>query len=94
MARSKPIVAFDVEGVNEAVVDNQTGFLVPFGDAYGLADKIKILIDSPRLAAEFGTAAFQRVSTYFNLEINIKQLEVLYYELLRQKSNTLYRQVN
>ena len=90
MARSKPIVAFDVDGVNEAVVDNRTGFLVPFGDTHGLAVKTKILIDTPQLAAKFGAAAFQRVSTHFNLETNIRQLEVLYDELLQEKGNTLY----
>jgi len=90
MARSKPIVAFDVDGVNEAVVDNKTGFLVPFGDTDGLADKTEILIDTPQLATEFGTAAFERVSALFSLETNVRQLELLYDELLQKKANTVY----
>ena len=45
MAKTKPIVAFDVEGVNEAVVDHRTGFLVPFGDVEEFANKTGALLD-------------------------------------------------
>jgi len=82
MAKAKPIVAFDVEGVNEAVVQGQTGYLVPFGDVQAFAGKIEILLRSPELARKMGRLGFERVSAYFNLEENIKRTEDLYEKLL------------
>ncbi len=82
MAKSKPIVAFDVEGVNEAVVPDETGFLVPFGDAEMFAEKVKSLIGSPELIQRMGSRAFDRVDSIFNINRNIKDLERLYTDLL------------
>ena len=82
MAKTKPIVAFDVEGVNEAVVDNRTGFLVPFGDIKEFANKAQTLLDSPRLRQQMGRAAFERVNAKFDIRKTIRKLEALYVELM------------
>lgn len=82
MAKGKPIVAFDVEGVDEAVVNGQTGFLVPFGDVYGFAKKTKTLLQNPELANHMGHSAFKRASAFFNLKKNIQKLESLYESFL------------
>jgi glycosyltransferase involved in cell wall biosynthesis len=81
MAKTKPIVAFDVEGVNEAVVDNRTGFLVPFGDVKEFANKAQALLDSPLLRQKMGRAAFERVNTKFDIKKTIRKLEALYVQL-------------
>lgn len=45
-ACGKPVVAFDIGGVNEAVCSGETGLLVPRGNADGLADGlIRLLLD-------------------------------------------------
>jgi len=82
MAKAKPIVAFDVEGVNEAVLNDHTGFLVPFGDVEGLAEKAMVLVESRDLAAQMGKRALNLVSARFNLKTNIRMLEDLYNSLL------------
>lgn len=82
MAKAKPIVAFDVEGVNEAVVNNQTGFLVPFGDTEAFSQKIKILLESTSLAQEMGIFGLERVRLMFNIKANIQKLESLYENLI------------
>jgi glycosyltransferase involved in cell wall biosynthesis len=35
-----PVIASDVQGLRDAVVNGKTGFLVPFGDVGGMADRI------------------------------------------------------
>lgn len=85
MAKSRPIIAFDVEGVNEAVIDGETGYLVPFADVGAFADKVKVLIQSPELAHRMGRAAFERVSTEFDIKENIRRTEALYDRLLLAK---------
>jgi glycosyltransferase involved in cell wall biosynthesis len=82
MAKTKPIVAFDVEGVNEAVVDNRTGFLVPFGDVKEFANRAKALLDSPLLRQQMGRMAFERVTTEFDIRKTIRKLEALYVRLM------------
>ena len=85
MAKKKPIVAFDVDGVNEAVISDQTGFLVPFGDVETFAQKVKLLIESPGVINRMGEAAYERVSAAFDLKKSIKTLEALYNDLLENK---------
>ena len=76
------LVAFDVEGVNEAVVDSGTGFLVPFGDIKEFANKTRALIDSPRLKHQMGRAALERVNAKFDIKKTIRELEELYVRLM------------
>ncbi len=42
-----PSIGSDVGGVGEAIVDGQTGWLVPPGDAEALAQRIGLVIDEP-----------------------------------------------
>ncbi|MDE8346390.1 MAG: glycosyltransferase family 4 protein [Acidocella sp.] len=65
MAAGKPLVATDIPGCREAVVDGQTGFLTPAGDVAALAGAIKTLIDDPARRAAFGQAGRERAVTYF-----------------------------
>lgn len=85
MAKKKPVVAFDVDGVNEAVISHQTGFLAPFGEIDMFAQKVKLLIESPGLTCRMGQAAYDRVSADFDLKKNIKKLERLYEYILKSK---------
>ena len=85
MAKAKPIVAFDVKGVDEAIVTHETGFLVPFGNVEEFANKVKLLLESPELALRMGKSGFERVNTEFDIRSNIKKLEALYESLLEDK---------
>ena len=85
MTKAKPIVAFDVKGVDEAIVTHETGFLVSFGDVEEFANKVKLLLESPELALRMGKSGFERVNTEFDIRSNIKKLEALYESLLEDK---------
>ena len=46
-----PVVASDVPGLCDSVQDGKTGFLVPFGDAEAMADRVGRILGDPVLAA-------------------------------------------
>lgn len=82
MAKSLPVVAFDVEGVKEAVASEETGYLIPFGNTKDFADRIYHLMGNSGLAEKMGKSAFEQVSADFSLQANIRKLEGLYDRLL------------
>ncbi len=56
MALGRPVVASRVGGLVEAVVDNETGLLVPPEDPTALATKLRTLLSQPALANALGEA--------------------------------------
>ncbi len=67
-AASLPVVATDVGGTAEIVMDGDTGYVVQPGDSVSLAEKlIKILSDSES-AREMGRRARDRVQKLFSLQ--------------------------
>lgn len=66
MALKKPVVATDVLGTQELVIDGQTGFLAPLGDIEKLTRAITRLANSPSLREQMGAAGFERVMEHFN----------------------------
>ena len=62
----KPLVATEVPGSRELVVDGENGFLVPPGDAKVLANAIQRLLEEPHLARRFGQRAREYVVTRYS----------------------------
>ena len=54
-ACAKPIVATDSGGVRDAVLDGNTGLIVPEGDAIATANAIERILDNPELAQRLGS---------------------------------------
>lgn len=67
MASEIPVVATDVGSVHETVLDGQTGYLAPAGDAPGLARRLLRLLEDPSLAAALGRAGREHVLTNWSL---------------------------
>jgi glycosyltransferase involved in cell wall biosynthesis len=82
MASGKPVVASAIGGVNEVVVDGETGFLVTPGDPAALASGIRTLLSDPNLAERMGTAGKLRVHREFSAETMVGRTTRLYDELL------------
>ncbi len=78
MASGKPLVATDIPGCREAVVDGQTGFLIPPRDTLALAEAMKRLIVDPALRARFGAAARRRAEENFSDAIICAQTLLVY----------------
>ena len=66
MALQKPVVATDVLGTQELVVDNETGFLIPLGDTDAMAEKVKLLVADAGLREKMGACGLRRVMEHFN----------------------------
>jgi glycosyltransferase involved in cell wall biosynthesis len=82
-----PVVATDVPGTREVVVDGETGWLAPAGDAQELAKtmmKLMRMTLDARLA--MGERARRHVAEHFSLEAVLDRWERLYAELLERKN--------
>ena len=82
MAAGKAIVATNVGGLAESVIDSMTGFLVPPRDSQGFADAIAKLAGEKSLAYEMGQRGAARVREHFSLETMAAKNEAYYYALL------------
>jgi len=78
MATALPVVATPVDGTKEAVVDNETGFMVPVGDTQALAEKLLLLIHDAQLRNKLGSAGRRRVEEHFSLQGQVSKFEKLY----------------
>ena len=67
MAAGLPVVASNVGGVPELVIDGETGLLVPAGDPRSLAAAIERLLEDQSLARRLGEAGRSRVAEHFDL---------------------------
>ena len=64
MAAGCPVVASRIAGIDEAVVDGETGLLVPPGDAAALAAALTRLLGDRQLRDRLGAAASARAEEY------------------------------
>lgn len=65
MAAGLPVVATDVSGSRQVVVNGETGLLVAPGDAQALANALQQLLSQPQRARAMGLAAQRRVTDHF-----------------------------
>jgi glycosyltransferase involved in cell wall biosynthesis len=85
MAAALPVVATNVGGTPEVVVDGETGLLVPCRDSAALAEAICRVLLTPGLRQTFGQAGRRRVLDHFSNERMIRTVERLYEELLETR---------
>lgn len=80
MSAGKPIVANNVDGASDVVIDGETGFLVTPHRPVEMAERILYLLNHETLCAEMGNIAQQR-SSYFSVQRMVEQIGSLYKEL-------------
>lgn len=68
MASSKAAVATAAGGNPDALVDGETGFLVPPRDHVAMAEKLVVLLKDPHLRVRMGAAALARIRAHFTVE--------------------------
>jgi len=85
MAMYIPVVATDVGGTSEAIVDGQTGILVPPAQPELLASAIEKLINNMELAKSLVIAARQRVEKYFSVDSFVSHYAEVFDELVPPK---------
>jgi L-malate glycosyltransferase len=93
MAAARPVVATDVGGAREAIVEGETGYIVSSGDDAALAERIIQLLRQPELARRMGEQGRQRVVDEFSCERHLQNTLDLYDELLSQPPRAINPQV-
>ncbi len=82
MASALPVIATDVGGSADLVVDGETGMLVPAADAPTLARQLVQLARNPAQARAMGQAGRQRVLQRFSMQAMVATYQRVYDEQL------------
>lgn len=75
-----PVIATNIDGTNEEIVDDENGFLVEMKDIQGFKSKILKLYNNKELLSRFKENAYNAYENNFNVENYIKNHENLYKE--------------
>ncbi|MCX8078628.1 MAG: glycosyltransferase family 4 protein [Geminocystis sp.] len=81
MAAGKPVIASNVGGCAEVVIDGETGILVTPRDVDSLYNAMQKIRTSPTMAKTMGNKGKQRVHQHFNLEKCVREFEKLLEQL-------------
>jgi len=84
MRAGLPVIATDVGGVREAVVDGETGFLVDRGNLVMLRSRLQQLLGDPELRKKMGEAGRKRYLEYFTVEQMLEATLRVYTEVLKE----------
>jgi glycosyltransferase involved in cell wall biosynthesis len=83
MAAGRPVVATDIGGAREAVVNDETGYVVKPEDFEAMAAHLISLLRDPQRALAMGAQGRRRVLEQFSCEAQLKRVEELYAKLLK-----------
>jgi glycosyltransferase involved in cell wall biosynthesis len=89
MAAARPVVATDVGGAREAIIENETGYLIQTGDYKALAARIIALLRDPPRARQMGERGRRIVEQKFSCEAQLNRTESIYGQLLTAKQTVL-----
>ena len=79
MASGLPVVATNIRGCREEVIDGETGRLVPVKDAAALAAALQALVLDPKQRRRMGRAGLARAHAHFDESKSLdRQLDVLF----------------
>jgi glycosyltransferase involved in cell wall biosynthesis len=78
MLAKKPVVASNLGGLSEIVINNETGFLFDPNNKEALSESLFKLIENPSLRSEFGEKGYERVIREFSVEKHVKNFEAVF----------------
>lgn len=82
MAMGKPVVASNVGGASEMIVDGESGYLVPPNDVPTLTEKLCCLITDPLKVKEVGERARAKIMQDFSLDVMAERTWQVYERLV------------
>jgi glycosyltransferase involved in cell wall biosynthesis len=88
MERARPVLAAEIGGLGELVVDGETGLLVPPGEAEPLAQALVRLARDPEQRRALGEAGRRRALEHFAEHRNVERTELLYQAELADGNST------
>ncbi len=84
MLLKKPVVATNVSGINEVVVDGVTGYLVPQNDIRLMKSRIDELLNHPQKSISMGLAGREHVARNYSITGMVSQYESVYSEVMKK----------
>ncbi|MDP3799931.1 MAG: glycosyltransferase family 4 protein [bacterium] len=85
MAAGRPVVGTCFGGTQEAVINNETGYIVNPYNEKELAEKITDLLKNKEKAAMFGKAGRERIEKFFSLDAQVKKTLEWYNKFIDNK---------
>ena len=89
MRAGLPVIASDVGGVREAVVDGVTGYLIPRDDVQTLAERLRRLIRDNGLRTTLGQRAREMFLSEFVEEKMFAEVQTVYSALVRARRSAV-----
>lgn len=94
MAHKLPVVATNVGGIPEVVIDGKTGLLVPPRHPAALAEAILKLYGDPSLSLQFGQMGCEVVHKKFSAESMANKILGIYERLAKRKGIDLHEKAS
>jgi len=82
MSQRKAVIASDIGGLKEAVVDGETGILVPTNDSDKLAEAIFCLLEKPEVASRMGETGYRRFMKNYTPDVVVPRIVDIYERLI------------
>jgi len=86
MASGKPVIATDVGGVKDLIVDGENGFLAKSNDVKDFTDRLTKLIADKEQRSRFGKRGREIVREKYVKERLVRDIKRLYEDCLRERS--------
>jgi glycosyltransferase involved in cell wall biosynthesis len=85
MAARLPVVTTNFCGVDELIRDGQNGIIVPVDDADAAAEALRMYVENPERAKEYGNNAYLSVESVFSMDKMAEETESLYQKRLKEE---------
>jgi glycosyltransferase involved in cell wall biosynthesis len=82
MATKTPVIATCFGGSHEAVIDDETGYLINPFDSDIFADRLRTLLSDDTLREKMGQAGYERVTSQFTMQKQVEQMLTIYQEAI------------
>ena len=89
-----PVVATNVVGTDEIILNGENGFLVEVGDTKSLADKIKLLYEDENLWKKMSQSAKRIAKKNFDENVIVERLKKLYISLMNNSLEEFLEETN
>ena len=86
MASGKTIVASNIFGINEVIIDGHNGLLFRIDDHKELTHQISVFLKNPKIRKTFSDRARRDVRERLNIKMNIEKVFNIYQQLLRSSN--------
>jgi glycosyltransferase involved in cell wall biosynthesis len=86
MAAGRPVVATNIRGCREEVVDGETGYLVPVRDSHALAAALLKVLNDPPHARRMGQAGQRRAQELFDERLVCERIIAAYQTIVEEKA--------